>query len=165
MIDAFVITGSILQARRSPKNAASTDNQIVADRVKSVFRGLKIRLTSTRRALPVHQRESPPCFTYGIKSRLSVKARNPNPSSNSEDKVRISFGPSGENRTHGLLNPIQARYQNCATPGYGLRALRLTAPLLYRTDPVLSRVFLPVQRAVRRTTPSARSTVKETSSP
>ena len=27
-------------------------------------------------------------------------------------------GPSGENRTHGLLNPIQARYQNCATPGY-----------------------------------------------
>ena len=28
------------------------------------------------------------------------------------------FGPSGENRTHGLLNPIQARYQNCATPGY-----------------------------------------------
>ena len=29
-----------------------------------------------------------------------------------------SSGPSGENRTHGLLNPIQARYQNCATPGY-----------------------------------------------
>ena len=28
------------------------------------------------------------------------------------------FGPSGESRTHGLLNPIQARYQNCATPGY-----------------------------------------------
>ena len=28
------------------------------------------------------------------------------------------LGPSGENRTHGLLNPIQARYQNCATPGY-----------------------------------------------
>ena len=35
-------------------------------------------------------------------------------------------GPSGENRTHGLLNPIQARYQNCATPGY-------RAPLPYRS--------------------------------
>ena len=31
-----------------------------------------------------------------------------------------AFGPSGEIRTHGLLNPIQARYQNCATPGYQL---------------------------------------------
>ena len=30
----------------------------------------------------------------------------------------VLFGPSGEIRTHGLLNPIQARYQNCATPGY-----------------------------------------------
>ena len=30
----------------------------------------------------------------------------------------MSSGPSGESRTHGLLNPIQARYQNCATPGY-----------------------------------------------
>ena len=36
------------------------------------------------------------------------------------------FGPSGENRTHGLLNPIQARYQNCATPGY-------RPPLPYRS--------------------------------
>ena len=140
--------------------------KLVADRLKSVSRALKIRLTSTRRALPVHQRESPPCFTYRIKSRLSVQTRNPNPSPIRKIKFGfLSFGPSGENRTHGLLNPIQARYQNCATPGYELRALRLTAPLLYRTDPVLSRVFLPVQRAVRRTTPSARSTVKETSSP
>ena len=39
---------------------------------------------------------------------------------------RWIYGPSGENRTHGLLNPIQARYQNCATPGY-------RAPLPYRS--------------------------------
>ena len=31
--------------------------------------------------------------------------------------LTATFGPSGESRTHGLLNPIQARYQNCATPG------------------------------------------------
>ena len=39
---------------------------------------------------------------------------------------RWIYGPSGENRTHGLLNPIQARYQNCATPGY-------RPPLPYRS--------------------------------
>ena len=27
-----------------------------------------------------------------------------------------SFGPSGESRTHGLLNPIQARYQTALHP-------------------------------------------------
>ncbi len=26
------------------------------------------------------------------------------------------FGPSGESRTHGLLNPIQARYQTALHP-------------------------------------------------
>ena len=45
----------------------------------------------------------------------------------SENKFGLFlFGPSGENRTHGLLNPIQARYQNCATPGY-------RPPLPYRS--------------------------------
>ena len=34
--------------------------------------------------------------------------------------IPYGVGPSGEIRTHGLLNPIQARYQNCATPGYQL---------------------------------------------
>ncbi len=38
---------------------------------------------------------------------------------NLQKKVRLGcVWSSGENRTHGLLNPIQARYQNCATPGY-----------------------------------------------
>ena len=27
-----------------------------------------------------------------------------------------AFGPSGESRTHGLLNPIQARYQTALHP-------------------------------------------------
>ena len=39
--------------------------------------------------------------------------------------MNTRYGPSGENRTHGLLNPIQARYQNCATPGYLQAAYRL----------------------------------------
>ena len=46
------------------------------------------------------------------------KTNNPNPSPIGNKFGLFSFGPSGENRTHGLLNPIQARYQNCATPGY-----------------------------------------------
>ena len=28
----------------------------------------------------------------------------------------MAFGPSGESRTHGLLNPIQARYQTALHP-------------------------------------------------
>ena len=31
------------------------------------------------------------------------------------------FGPSGESRTHGLLNPIQARYQTALHPDVSLR--------------------------------------------
>ena len=46
------------------------------------------------------------------------KTNNPNPSPIGNKFGSFLFGPSGENRTHGLLNPIQARYQNCATPGY-----------------------------------------------
>ena len=46
------------------------------------------------------------------------KTNNPNPSPIGNKFGLFLFGPSGENRTHGLLNPIQARYQNCATPGY-----------------------------------------------
>ena len=33
-----------------------------------------------------------------------------------------SFGPSGESRTHGLLNPIQARYQTALHPDSYCRA-------------------------------------------
>ena len=46
------------------------------------------------------------------------KTNNPNPSPIGNKFGLFLLGPSGENRTHGLLNPIQARYQNCATPGY-----------------------------------------------
>ena len=46
------------------------------------------------------------------------KTNNPNPSPIGNKFGLFLFGPSGENRTHGLMNPIQARYQNCATPGY-----------------------------------------------
>ena len=45
------------------------------------------------------------------------------------------FGPSGESRTHGLLNPIQARYQNCATPGHNpLPPYRSTGDMKYYTQ-------------------------------
>ena len=54
------------------------------------------------------------------------KTNNPNPSPIGNKFGLFLFGPSGENRTHGLLNPIQARYQNCATPGY-------RPPLPYRS--------------------------------
>ena len=30
--------------------------------------------------------------------------------------LTATFGPSGESRTHGLLNPIQARYQTALHP-------------------------------------------------
>ena len=30
--------------------------------------------------------------------------------------LTVIFGPSGESRTHGLLNPIQARYQTALHP-------------------------------------------------
>ena len=32
------------------------------------------------------------------------------------------FGPSGESRTHGLLNPIQARYQTALHPDIAARS-------------------------------------------
>ena len=54
------------------------------------------------------------------------KTNNPNPSPIGNKFGLFLFGPSGENRTHGLLNPIQARDQNCATPGY-------RPPLPYRS--------------------------------
>ena len=36
------------------------------------------------------------------------------------------FGPSGESRTHGLLNPIQARYQTALHP-VGMNYITMTA--------------------------------------
>ncbi len=52
-------------------------------------------------------------------------------------------GPSGENRTHGLLNPIQARYQNCATPGYRRRfpTEAWRQEILYSGGGILSTIF------------------------
>ena len=61
-----------------------------------------------------------------INDNFPKKTNNPNPSPIGNKFGLFLFGPSGENRTHGLLNPIQARYQNCATPGY-------RPPLPYRS--------------------------------
>ena len=69
------------------------------------------------------------------------KTNNPNPSPIGNKFGLFLFGPSGENRTHGLLNPIQARYQNCATPGYFVVSLSLTAHLVYPRKAVLSSAF------------------------
>ena len=91
---------------------------------------------------PQINEESPPFFVYRIKSRFSVKRRNPNPSPTWKIKFGfLSFGPSDRIRTCGILLPKQARYQlrytrlfscfirlgvftqsrratSCATPGY-----------------------------------------------
>ena len=62
------------------------------------------------------------------------KTNNPNPSPIGNKFGLFLFGPSGENRTHGLLNPIQARYQNCATPGHHpLPPYRSTGDMKYYT--------------------------------
>ena len=62
------------------------------------------------------------------------KTNNPNPSPIGNKFGLFLFGPSGENRTHGLLNPIQARYQNCATPGHHpLPPYRSTGDMRYYT--------------------------------
>ena len=73
----------------------------------------------------------PPPAIRGLLFR-TPKKRNPNLSPIRKTKFGfLSFGPSGENRTHGLLNPIQARYQNCATPGYAQSSYR--SQLFYYT--------------------------------
>ena len=61
---------------------------------------------------PQINEESPPFFVYRIKSRFSVKRRNPNPSPTWKIKFGfLSFGPSDRIRTCGILLPKQARYQ------------------------------------------------------
>ena len=78
--------------------------------------------THEKAGFPQINEESPPFFVYRIKSRFSVKRRNPNPSPTWKIKFGfLSFGPSGESRTHGLLNPIQARYQTALHPDVSLR--------------------------------------------
>ena len=66
----------------------------------------------------------------GIVVKIVVKTKWGQPTNKKIQRFltwnRWIYGPSGENRTHGLLNPIQARYQNCATPGY-------RPPLPYRS--------------------------------
>ena len=71
------------------------------------------------------------------------KTNNPNPSPIGNKFGLFLFGPSGENRTHGLLNPIQARYQNCATPGYRVRlpTEAWRQEILYAKQGCLSTVF------------------------
>ena len=77
------------------------------------------RVQSARksRALPFHPKEASPCPAHRIKSRFSVKSRNPNPSPTGKIKFGfLSLGRSGETRTRGLLLPKQARYQLRNTP-------------------------------------------------
>ena len=85
--------------------------------------GLKIGRNSTNYREPAFQ-------IVGIVVKIVVKAKWGQPINKKIQRFltwnRWIFGPSGENRTHGLLNPIQARYQNCATPGY-------RPPLPYRS--------------------------------
>ena len=71
------------------------------------------------------------CFAN---ANFPKKTNNPNPSPIGNKFGLFLFGPSGENRTHGLLNPIQARYQNCATPGHHpLPPYRSTGDMRYYT--------------------------------
>ena len=73
--------------------------------------------THEKAGFPQPNEESPPFFVYRIKSRFSVKRRNPNPSPTWKIKFGfLSFGPSDWIRTSGLLNPIQARYQTSPHP-------------------------------------------------
>ncbi len=75
------------------------------------------RFTHEKAGFPQTNEESPPFFVYRIKSRFSVKRRNPNPSPTWKIKFGfLSFGPSDWIRTSGLLNPIQARYQTSPHP-------------------------------------------------
>ena len=68
--------------------------------------------THEKAGFPQTNEESPPFFVYRIKSRFSVKRRNPNPSPTWKIKFGfLSFGPSGGSRTHGLMDPNHARYQ------------------------------------------------------
>ena len=78
---------------------------------------VSVSLPKEKAGLPQIHEEGPPFFVYRIKSRFSIKRRNPNPSPTWKIKFGfLSFGPSGESRTHGLLNPIQARYQTALHP-------------------------------------------------
>ena len=70
------------------------------------------------------------------------KTNNPNPSPIGNKFGLFLFGPSGENRTHGLLNPIQARYQNCATPGY-LQAVIAHSSISILDSVCFVKLFLP----------------------
>ena len=56
-----------------------------------------------------------------INNRKYVEKRNIPEKTRYNNKKATSqktdgFGPSGESRTHGLLNPIQARYQTALHP-------------------------------------------------
>ena len=75
---------------------------------------------------------------FGIVVKIVVKTKWGQPINKKIQRFltwnRWIYGPSGENRTHGLLNPIQARYQNCATPGHHpLPPYRSTGDMRYYT--------------------------------
>ena len=67
------------------------------------------------------------------------KKNNPNPSPIGNKFGLFLFGPSGENRTHGLLNPIQARYQTALHPD---TLAFLQVPYYYRLNYLKCKVFL-----------------------
>ena len=61
-----------------------------------------------------------PFATFGgqeLYPSIEEKAANPHYSNKKATSLSADgFGPSGESRTHGLLNPIQARYQTALHP-------------------------------------------------
>src|SRR5699024_10200422 len=81
-------------------------------------------LQSTQKSSSLHKggpspfiRGKPVLSAHRVKSRFSVKSRNPNPSPTGKIKFGfLSLGRSGETRTRGLLLPKQARYQLRNTP-------------------------------------------------
>ncbi len=107
--------------------------------------------THKKAGFPQTNEESPLFFVYRIKSRFSVKRRNPNPSPTWKIKFGfLSFGPSDWIRTSGLLNPIQARYQTSPHPdiSYLVASLSMIAHFPQTCKPFFhfSGKFLPVVR-------------------
>ena len=125
-----------LQAPAAPQKPAKRKRV----RGKNFCRATARRNGSPLKRVARHAKKRPPVFTDGLWSEWRESNSRP-------------------------LEPHSSALPKLRYTRISLRALRLTASSLYRTGPVLSRVFSRFQTAVSRTTPSARSTAKDTSSP
>ena len=89
--------------------------KLAADRLISIFRALKIRLTSTRRAFPRSSKEKPALFYLPDQIPDCLYKQEIRTISYSEDKVRISFFWSewreSKTRLAALSVHIKALYQ------------------------------------------------------